>query len=175
MQEIRNNQIKKETITGEKVKDESIEGKDIKDDTIDENELTPTIRFLLRFGKNKAYNISESLTQTTSTTFLDKLTLSVNITEAGTYRLGWCYSWFYSSIADSFEARIILDNDTVNLVMLHTEEPQDSNTDQRHWTSAFKWLELSVGAHIIKLQFRTKANLKTASIMAARFEFWRIS
>lgn len=117
---------------------------------------------------------SLGLSSTTSTTYQTKLTLTTPSLPIGRYRLGWTYSWSYSSTGDDFEARILLN--TTTQIMAHAQEPKDSGTDQLHRHSGFEYIDVtSPGVQTIDLQWRTDDGSETAWIQRTRMEFWRVS
>lgn len=120
------------------------------------------------------YNLSESLTQssTNSTTFQNKVTLNLTSLPPGTYRLNWGYFWALNGTGDDFEAEIRVDGIEF---MSHRQEPKDAGTDQNHAASGFiPNLSLN-GNHTITLNYRTDDGAVTAFIEDARLEIWRIS
>lgn len=111
-----------------------------------------------------------SISTTSLTAFLNKLTLSENFT-AGVYAVFVSYGWNYNSTGSNFEAQVLLDNVLQGTV--HSQEPQDSGgsffstgTDQRHPVTRMFLMTLN-GAHDIDLEFRSSDGGTNASIFDA--------
>lgn len=125
------------------------------------------------FGSEYAYEESlgeSSTTNSSSISPTNKLSLSVTGLPAGTYRLGWSYSWSGSSTGADFRAEITQVG--VGQIMYHSQEPKDSGTDQYHRVAGFHNLTLS-GDEDFDLNFWEEGG-STAYIRAVRMEFWRV-
>lgn len=110
---------------------------------------------------------------TTSTTFQQKLRLSVTGIPAGRYRVGFKFSWAYSATAGAFGARVQVD-DTTGLFSMYSEPPRP-NVNDEHSVGAFSFVTLTAGDHDIDLDYRVERAGDTARIENARIEFWRVS
>lgn len=142
---------------------------------------TVTIEYLgpSLYGRDYTYAESLGITSTTSETFLQKLRLTTPNIAAGTYRVGWSYTWNHDRIFSDFEAQVELDDTTQ--IWLHTEEPADSfssylgtGTNQKLTSSGFRILNLTSGVHTFDLDFRTNDNSDLSSIWNATIEFYRV-
>lgn len=132
------------------------------------------------FGTEYADQVSAAVSTTTSTTFQQKMRLSVSTIPAGRYRLEVSYMWNHDSIANDFEARVQQD-DTTDLYF-HKEEPTDSlgsfgatGTNQRVATSKTILLDLAAGDYDFDLDYRTDSGGDESSIWDAVMTFWRVS
>lgn len=115
---------------------------------------------------------SESESYHSYTSAQQKLRLTTGDLPSGTYRVGWHYNWSGGSTREDFRARIQINDSTQ--IMYHSQEPQDSGTDQRIPASGFKYVTLS-GVNNIDLDYWTEDNGETAYIREARLEIWRVS
>lgn len=106
----------------------------------------------------------EGMSTTTSTTFQQKLRLTIAAT-AGDYKLEWYYEWSCSSVSSNFLARI-QQNDSVTH-MSHVQENQDGNVSQTNQAHGFRIINLSAGTHDFDLDYAgTSGN--TSRIQSAR-------
>jgi len=124
------------------------------------------------FGTELDYANDDTVSQTTSTSWQQKLRLSVTGLPAGTYRIAFYYNWQYSVAFRDFQGRVQLD-DTTNL-FLHQQEPKDPGTDQVYVESGFIHVALN-GDHDIDIDYRASQAGDTAYIAFARLEIWRVS
>lgn len=74
---------------------------------------------------------------------------------SGKYWAGCCFHWGYLSNTDSFQARLLLDSNKVDPLMLQVEEPTDSGSDQIHIVRFLLPIILSVGDHKLTLEIAT--------------------
>lgn len=116
---------------------------------------------------------AESLSQssTSSTSPVRKLRMTATISEEGRYRIGWYYEWASSSQSYDFRARVQL-NDTDDL-MYHSQEVQDSGTDQNIPVCGYAYVNLTAGDHNIDLDYWNERY--TSYIQRARLEIWRVA
>lgn len=114
---------------------------------------------------------SETLQQTTSDQYQQKLSLVLTGLVGGTYRIGWYYEWQYNSIARDFRARVQVDD--ASTLMEHEQEPKDSGSDQFYPVSGFKYETLTAGDHHVDLDWCSSSLGDTATIRRARLEVWR--
>lgn len=141
--------------------------------TVDaQGRLTSAVNTPVTFGRHHTFAESLGQSQTNSTTFQTKLTLTTPNLSAGTYRIGFYYNWSLDSIADDFEARLLQDGATN--IMEHRQEPQDSGTDQAFTNGGFVYRTLTAGVHTFTLQYRTDDGAVTAYIRNVRLEIWRV-
>ena len=97
--------------------------------------------------------------------------LTTDNLSAGTYRIGWHYTWRYSSTSSNFHVRIQANNN--NTVHYHEQEPKDQGSDIRHSNSGFHHLTLSSGIHTIDMDYMGEGS--SAQIYESRLEFWRVA
>lgn len=114
---------------------------------------------------------SDGDSSTSSTTPVNKVTLTTSSLPAGTYRIGWYYEWSHSATDSDFRARVFLDGTTT--LMEQSQEPQDAGTDQRIPVGGHVYTTLGAGVHTVALDFWAEAD--TATIRRARLELWRIA
>ena len=124
------------------------------------------------FGQYYTYAASEGQSQTNSTAFQTKLTLTTSSLAAGDYRIQWYYNWSQNSTQDDFEARIL--EDGVTTIMDHKQEPQDGGTDQTIPCAGMRVRTLTAGVHTFTLQYRTDDGSQASYIRAVRMEIWRV-
>lgn len=109
---------------------------------------------------------------TTSTSWQQKLRLSVLDIPAGTYRIGVSFVWAYTNASRNFQGRVQIDDTTTIWEII--QEPADAGTDQRCPAAGFSYVALSAGDHDIDLDFRSSSFFDTAGIARAHIEFWRV-
>lgn len=127
------------------------------------------------------YQISEDKTVSTKdlNSYTAKLSLVTTSLPAGTYRIGYNYSWNLDSTSHSFLGRVIINNTIVR--MLHEEEPTDRNgefestgSSEKHIISGY-FLENLSGINTINLEWgHTGPNGIESSMWDARLEVWRV-
>lgn len=117
---------------------------------------------------------AESLAEqtTTSTTFVNALTMNTESVQAGTYRIGISFNWAFDSGGADFEGRAQVDGSTTILQI--NQEPKDLGPDQFHPASGFAYVVLTASTHSITIDFASEDG-STAYIRDCRIEFWRIS
>lgn len=122
-----------------------------------------------QFGNNFIYELDPTESSTSSTTFIEKLTLSRAV-PTGTYRVGWYFEWDVSSESAIFYARVQI-NDVADIGTLAST----AAAAQTSWsmTSGFHYLTMVSGTLQIDLDYRCAVSNKTAYIRNARLEFWR--
>jgi hypothetical protein len=123
------------------------------------------------FGNQAIETSSEDTSTTTSTTYQQKLRLSISDIPEGKYRIGWFYEWSMSSSNFRFFGRVQLD-DSTDLSEIQIR-PSESSWEHWHSTSGFKYESLSSGNHTIDIDFKSTHFRKTAGIRRVRLEFWR--
>ena len=126
------------------------------------------------FGSQAAQEESlDESTVTGTTNYQQKLRLSVTGVPAGTYRIGWGFTWSYSASNNSFLSRVQLDD--TDTLMETEERPASNAPGQKFPTSGFACVTLTEGNHYFDLDFATLASGNTSTIRQARLEFWRLS
>ena len=122
------------------------------------------------------YYISDDrLKSTTSTSWVNRLTLSVEIENEGWYRIGWDFIWNYSHTSKIAGFQIIIDDDEKNPISEYYIEPKDSNKNKRFPLCGFKPIFLNKGDHAIEIKMRSCTNGKTVRIYSATLEAQKIS
>lgn len=124
-------------------------------------------------GLGEAFQASsDTVQQTTSDSFQQKVRLNATGLTGGTYRIGWYYEWNYNAGSRDFRARVQLDDATD--LMEQVQEPKDTGSDQYHPVGGFKYETLSSGDHIIDLDWCCTNLGDTATIRRARLEIWKV-
>ena len=110
---------------------------------------------------------------TTSSSCQTYLQLSTPILPEGKYRVGWFYTWRYSSTSSNFRASV--EFDSIDCMIAHNQEIQDSGSDIRQNNSGFKYINITSGgsSHTIYLKFSSQYS--TAYMYEGRLEFWRVA
>jgi len=133
----------------------------------------------IKFGRDYDHAESIAVKTSSSTSFINKVTLSATVSESGWFRIGWNYNWNSNSIKDDFRARVMLGGVVIND---HQQEPPDTNggfwstgTNQKMPVSGFARVNLSPGNHIITIEFCSSKSNKLASMWDAKLEFWMVS
>jgi len=133
------------------------------------------------FGTEYDRAESVGLTTTTSTTFINKTSLTVNNLVGGDYRIAVSYGWNHNDGGSDFEGRI--QENAVDVVEIHKQEPKDtdgnfgnSGTSQRYYVSRTIHRTLSPAtSYTYTLDFRTDKNGSASGIWEAVIEFWRVT
>jgi len=100
-------------------------------------------------------------------------TFNTGTLPAGTYRVGWFFTWAIDSIADDFLAQVVVDGTTTLLDM--AQEAKDAGTDQKQPSSGFGYATFATETtHSIVLQIATESG-DDSHVHLSRFELWRIS
>ena len=120
------------------------------------------------------YEAIESEASTTSTDWINRMTLTASGIEEGRYRLAWYWEWRISKTGKAHEVRLVLDDDLGNLLADVTANMIQTT----NWLSAagFYHTTLSGGVHHMDMDWRIDNNLggTTGYIRKTRLEFWRI-
>ena len=77
------------------------------------------------------YISDDTLKSTTSTSWVNRLTLSVGLEDEGWYRVGWSFMWNYSHTSKTAGFQIIVDGDEEHIISENYIEPKDNQTYQR--------------------------------------------
>lgn len=124
------------------------------------------------FGEGYAIAFNNIQSQITVLGWVDYLTLSPNILNAGKYRITTDFVFRYSNAGRDFLARLIVDG--VQVKEIFRLEQKDTGTDQRDWAERTFRIDLTAGAHDIKLQFQPSANGDTATMIEAEMDMFRV-
>lgn len=121
------------------------------------------------FGEAYTAAESEPQSDTTSSSFQPKVTLTTPAVNAGTYLVLWSAEVRSSVGSKTEELRLLLDGVTTLAL------PAVTHGDKDVWTGVggTKPLALTAGVHTVALQFRLAGNAATVSIRRARLEIWR--
>ena len=130
---------------------------------------SPTPDFEKEYYREYAESLGSS--NTTSTTFQTKLTLTTSSIPAGKYRIQWTYAYGHGQADRRSEERIYVDSATV----LYIVDPEESRGTSFYYPAAgFADITFgSAGTHTIELQYRC-VNTSSMVIKEARLEIWRI-
>jgi hypothetical protein len=131
---------------------------------------TGSITNLDMFGSNYEDLEIAGEISTTSLTPVNAISLEVKSFDAGTYRVGFYYTWYMESLDDSFIAEI--DVDTTNI---HTQFTKIVSSASNQFQNSYGFIILSLfgGDHIISINYYCTGS--RAYIGERRLEFWRIS
>jgi len=126
------------------------------------------------------YAYAEALDEssTTSTDFVEKLSLSVKDVPPGIYRIGWSFEWSFSvTLFQDFLARVQFNN-TFTLSNLKIQPRNCYADDAWQHVGGFAKMEIdTLGDYDIDLDFATTGGIppRASYIRNARLELWRIS
>jgi len=125
------------------------------------------------FGQFSKYDVSLSISSTTSTTYQTKLTMVTDSSAiATTYRVGWSFMVTNSNNSKRSKYKIYVDTSTAENIL--DEDTLDFDTGGYYnQIAGFKHIALSAGSHTIYIQYAAVTN--TARIKNVRVEFWRAS
>lgn len=129
------------------------------------------------FGSEFQYIQDAAISQTTSTTYQEKLSVTISGATgsgipAGDYRVGFSYEWRQSKQDNEFWARIRVD-DTVTIF----EREISPFVDVSFWnltTSFYYYPSLASGTHTIDMDYKTSNGSSVSYIKNAKIEFWRV-
>jgi len=125
------------------------------------------------FGQFSKYDVSLSISSTTSTTYQTKLAMVTDSSAiATTYRVGWSFMITNSNNSKRSKYKIYVDTSTAANIL--DEDTLDFDTGGYYnQVAGFRHIDLSAGAHTIYVQYAAVTN--TARIKNVRMEFWRAS
>ena len=109
---------------------------------------------------------------TNSTTFQNKLRLTVSGIPNGNYRIAWTFQWRHSKSNTYFSARVQVDD--TETIFTYTASPY---VDVLYWqpvTSFYYYDVLVSGTHTIDLDYLSSSVASTSYIKETKIEFWRI-
>jgi hypothetical protein len=126
------------------------------------------------FGSQFYEASSDIQSQTTLATFQNKVSLSVNVTLPGTFRVGWTYSWSHGNSSGSFQGRVRVNNTTD--IHNFVSRPINTAVTQLYSVSGFAYIKLdNKQLNTITLDYCSGTAGNTSSIRQARLEIWRVS
>jgi len=118
------------------------------------------------------FNTSLGESSTNSTSWVNKMTLTVSGIPNGNYRIAWAFSWRHSKTNTDFYSRIQIDD--TNEIFYYVASPY---VDVNYWNpvSSFYYYDvLTSGTHYIDLDYSSSSTGSTSYIKEAKIEFWRI-
>ncbi len=124
------------------------------------------------FGNGYQSAASTGSSDTTSTSFQDKVTLTTPALAAGTYRVGWVALMRHSSASTRFEVQCANITDGGTIGGIGEQEPKDNNNDIH--VGSFEEVTFTGVAKVFKIQYRSQS-ANTTYISEARIEIWRVS
>lgn len=120
------------------------------------------------------YISDDKLLSTTSTSWVNRISLPITISNEGEYRVGWSFIWNYSHTSNTACFQIIVDEDEENIISEYYIEPKDKHNYQRFPLCGFKPVFLNEGIHIIMLRMRSYRKGHTVRIYSAVLEAQKI-
>lgn len=108
----------------------------------------------------------DTVSSTSSTSFINKVSLNTGPIADGQYKLTWYYEWNYDARFRDFRARILFESALT--LMEHVQEPQEDDSDQWAPASGLVFGSLPAGTYTIDLQFASSSFADVASIRRAR-------
>jgi len=125
------------------------------------------------FGGYFFYASDFAQSSTNSTSYIEKLKLTVSGVPDGSYRVGFSWEWRHSKLNTEFEGQVTIDDDPP-IFETATKPIVDVNT----WrlVSDFYYIEaLASGTHTIDIDYASANAGSTSYIRNTRIEFWRVS
>ena len=119
-----------------------------------------------------SYNEESAESSTNSTTFQQKLRLTVSGVPEGNYRIGWTYQWRHSKSNTDFSAKIEVDD--TDQIFYYQASPY---VDVLYWqpvTGFYYYEVLASGTHTVDLDYKSSDIGSTSYIKETKLEFWRI-
>jgi len=120
---------------------------------------------------NFEYKVDLTSSQTTNTSYVNKLSLTVSGVPAGNYRLGWSLEWRQSKTNAEFWARV--QRDGVEVYWEYEASPY-VDVAFHYIVTNFYYMVLTSGTHTFNLDYRTSNSSTVSYIRSTKFEFWRI-
>ena len=125
------------------------------------------------FAPYHEYAAIEGASSTTSTDWINRMTLTASGIPEGEYRIAWYWEWRITKTGKTHQTRVVLDDDLVNLL----GEVDADMVRTTNWISAagFYWVTLSGGVHHVDMDWKIDSSLggTTGYIRRTRLEFWR--
>ncbi|MCK4977286.1 MAG: hypothetical protein KAS36_10190 [Anaerolineales bacterium] len=125
------------------------------------------------FAPYHEYSAIEGQASTTSTDWINRMTLTASGIPEGEYRIAWYWEWRITKTGKTHQTRVVLDDDLVNLL----GEVDADMVRTTNWISAagFYWVTLSGGVHHVDMDWKIDSSLggTTGYIRRTRLEFWR--
>ena len=121
------------------------------------------------------YISDDKLKSTTSTSWVNRTTLSIDLENEGWYRIGWDFIWNFSHTSKTACFQIIIDEDEKNTVSEYYIEPKDNHAYQRFPLCGFKPMFLNEGKHSIEIKMRSYVRGHTVRVFSATLEAQKIS
>jgi hypothetical protein len=124
------------------------------------------------FGSWYGWGGDSSESYTNSTSWVNKVSVSVSTVPAGYYRIGWYFEWRLNNVNYDFRSRIQVDN--TDTIMSINVESKDSNS--YHPVSGFAIVEFaSEASHFIDVDYSVEAGFTSGYIRNVRIEYWRVA
>ena len=90
----------------------------------------------------------------------------------GIYRIGFNFTWGYSST--SYDIRVECRFDNTQVAFLR-QEPKDGGSNQRYWASYFDYVEVDTdGDYVMDIRYKANKSSHTARMYASVMEIWRV-
>ncbi len=124
------------------------------------------------FGTEYDHEEDPTLSQTNSTSPIQKLELTTANLPAGAYRLEWSYVWSRSSATNDFFGRIRQGASTV--LTTHRQEAKEAGTDNLVHASSALYLSLS-GVQSFFIDYWGESAGATSYIQEAQLTIWRVA
>ncbi len=123
------------------------------------------------FGNEYNYGASDGISSTSSTTYQQKLRLTVSGISGGTYRINWSLEQDTASATVQTGYRVQI-NDATTLIDTISEKP---DKDQYHPSSGFDIETLVSGTYNIDLDYKTNSGGGAGTnIKNVHIDFWRV-
>ncbi len=130
------------------------------------------------FGSEYNYAVSDEESSTTSTSWQEKLDLSINDLPEGEYRLEWSFEWSFSH-SECCNANFGVHINWGAIVLSETElsVPTGGTYEDGgfYHQGGFGYVTLTEGNHKVAINFYAGIAERTAYIRRARLELWRES
>ena len=122
------------------------------------------------FGKFYTYAIDSLESQTTSTVYIDRLTMATAYVTAGNYRFSISFEWDMSQSGANFDAQVLLDGDFV----VDTFSDYSVVTGYYKKFTSFAKLSLTDSEHVFILQVKTGYSNTALITKNAKMELFKI-
>lgn len=123
------------------------------------------------YGKLYSYVSDVNETQTTSTTYEERLSMTTAYLSAGNYKFSIYFEWDMSQSGSSFDTRVLLDNTTT--IDTYSSIPISIGYYQKH--VSFHKLALSSGEHIFVLETKSQQSDRAIKTKNIKMELFRIN
>ncbi len=121
---------------------------------------------ILTHSAGRFWKKSTAESSTTSTTWQQKVSLNMDVTVSGTYRMGYTANIWNSGASKTTSWRVQIDDATPNVDVVDVKGTNENSVGGFHYQT------LLSGSHTLDMDYKTSSG-GTATISKARLEYWQ--